>query len=74
MKNKELERNLAKILAKPNVIVEKNSVTKNAINIYVAEPFEDIGTYPYYDREADFKSDLKEITRLVAENRKKVKI
>jgi len=69
MKNKELQRNIATILAKPNVVVEKNSITKNAINIYVAEPFEDVGTYPYYDREEDFKSDFAEISKLVADKK-----
>ena len=66
MKNTQLQKDLKKILATKNVIVEKNAVTKNAINVYVNDPvFEDIGTYPYYDRETDFKADFKELTELV---------
>lgn len=73
MKNNELQRNIAEILAKPNVVVEKNSITKNAINVFVAEPFEDIGTYLYYEREEEFKTDLAELNKLIAEKNGKNK-
>lgn len=67
MKNKQLASDMNMILETPNVIVEKNSVTENAINVYVLEPtFKDIGTYPYYDRKEQFEGDFKKLSTLLA--------
>jgi hypothetical protein len=66
MKNVQLEQNLNEILTTNNVVVQK-STTKNIIHVFVENPkFEDIGSYPYYNRTAECEADFNELTKHLA--------
>ena len=71
MKNTELIKDTKTIVARAKgLVIEKGEMTNNAvINVYVAHPHEDIGTYPYYGRVDERDMDFNELKALVKKSK-----
>jgi hypothetical protein len=73
MKNLSLKKD-SKVIAEraKELIIKKTELTDNSvIEVYVESPFEDIGTYVYYNRTDERDSDFKELQNLIAESNEK---